>query len=41
LQARFESGANKGTQGPTLRDAALVSAIHRIETVILQRDIWP
>jgi glutamate dehydrogenase/leucine dehydrogenase len=41
LQARFESGANKGTQGPTLRDAALVSAIHRIATVILQRDIWP
>jgi glutamate dehydrogenase (NAD(P)+) len=41
LQARFESGANKGNQGPTLRDAALVSAIHRIATVILQRDIWP
>jgi glutamate dehydrogenase (NAD(P)+) len=41
LQARFENGANKGTQGPTLRDAALVSAIHRIATVILQRDIWP
>ena len=41
LQARFESGANKGKQGPTLRDAALVSAIHRIATVILQRDIWP
>jgi glutamate dehydrogenase/leucine dehydrogenase len=41
LQARFEGGANKGTQGPTLRDAALVSAIHRIATVILQRDIWP
>ena len=41
LQARFESGANKGAQAPTLRDAALVSAIHRIATVILQRDIWP
>ena len=41
LQARFEGGANKGHQGPTLRDAALVSAIHRIATVVLQRDIWP
>ena len=26
---------------PTLRDAALVSAIKRIATVVLQRDIWP
>ncbi len=26
---------------PTLRDAALVSAINRIATVVLQRDIWP
>jgi len=41
LQARFEGGANKGHQGPTLRDAALVSAIQRIATVVLQRDIWP
>ena len=41
LQARYESGHNKGLQGPTLRDAALVSAIHRIATVVLQRDIWP
>jgi len=41
LQARYEGGHNKGLQGPTLRDAALVSAIHRIATVVLQRDIWP
>ena len=41
LQARYESGLNKGLQEPTLRDAALVSAIHRIATVVLQRDIWP
>jgi len=41
LQARYEGGFNKGLQGPTLRDAALVSAIQRIATVVLQRDIWP
>lgn len=41
LQARYEGGLNKGLQGPTLRDAALVSAIQRIATVVLQRDIWP
>jgi len=41
LQARYEGGHNKGLQGPTLRDAALVSAIQRIATVVLQRDIWP
>jgi glutamate dehydrogenase (NAD(P)+) len=41
LQARYEGGHNKGLQGPTLRDAAMVSAIHRIATVVLQRDIWP
>ena len=27
--------------GPTLRDAALVTAIERIAKVVLQRDIWP
>lgn len=27
--------------GPTLRDAALVNAIKRLATVVLQRDIWP
>jgi len=41
LQARYEGRPNKGVQGPTLRDAALVSAIQRIATVVLQRDIWP
>ena len=41
LQARYEGGLDKGLQGPTLRDAALVSAIQRIATVVLQRDIWP
>ncbi len=41
LQALHKGGLNKEKQGPTLRDAALVSAIHRIATVVLQRDIWP
>jgi glutamate dehydrogenase (NAD(P)+) len=27
--------------GPTLRDAALVNAIKRLATIVLQRDIWP
>jgi glutamate dehydrogenase (NAD(P)+) len=30
-----------GHSAPTLRDAALVNAIKRIATVVLQRDIWP
>ncbi len=41
----LKEGAKKGTVGggsaPTLRDAALVVAIERIATVVLQRDIWP
>ncbi|MGB5629310.1 MAG: Glu/Leu/Phe/Val dehydrogenase [Woeseiaceae bacterium] len=41
LQARYKDGLNKGRQGPTLRDAALVSAIRRVATVVVQRDIWP
>ena len=41
LRQRHEQGANKEQAGPTLRDAALVSAIARIATVVLQRDIWP
>ena len=41
LQGRYDKGFNKGNPGPTLRDAALVSAIKRIATVVLQRDIWP
>jgi glutamate dehydrogenase (NAD(P)+) len=41
LKARHENGLNTQRPGPTLRDAALVSAIERIATVVLQRDIWP
>ena len=41
LEARHKDGLNRGRSGPTLRDAALVSAIHRIATVVVQRDIWP
>jgi glutamate dehydrogenase (NAD(P)+) len=41
LKARYEEGFSNGRPGPTLRDAALVSAIKRIATVVLQRDIWP
>ncbi len=41
LQDHYSKGVNKGKPGPTLRDAALVSAITRIATVVLQRDIWP
>jgi glutamate dehydrogenase (NAD(P)+) len=41
LADRHEQGMNKDQPGPTLRDAALVSAIRRIATVVLQRDIWP
>ena len=41
LKSKHKNGLN-GTQfGPTLRDAALVTAIKRLATVILQRDIWP
>ena len=41
LRERHERGENKDLPGPTMRDAALVSAITRIATVVLQRDIWP
>jgi glutamate dehydrogenase (NAD(P)+) len=41
LQAKYDAGFNKGNPGPTLRDAALVSAIQRIAKVVLHRDIWP
>ena len=41
LQKKYASGFNEGNPGPILRDAALVSAIKRIATVVLQRDIWP
>jgi len=41
LKSKHKNGFN-GTQfGPSLRDAALVNAIRRLATVILQRDIWP
>jgi glutamate dehydrogenase (NAD(P)+) len=39
LKAQSNSGG--GSSAPTLRDAALVTAIKRIATVVLQRDIWP
>ncbi len=41
LSERYEAGFNKEKPAPTLRDAALVLAINRIATVVLQRDIWP
>lgn len=41
LRDRYENGFNADSPGPTLRDAALVNAITRIATVIVQRDIWP
>ena len=41
LKEKYEEGFSNGRPGPTLRDAALVSAIKRIATVVLQRDIWP
>ncbi len=41
LTAKHETGLNGAETGPTLRDAALVTAIKRLATVILQRDIWP
>jgi len=41
LNDRHGEGFNGNSVGPTLRDAALVTAIERIATVVLQRDIWP
>jgi glutamate dehydrogenase (NAD(P)+) len=41
LSERYDAGLNRGKPPPTLRDAALVKAINRIATVVLQRDIWP
>ena len=40
LNARSTGGANRPQSAATLRDAALVMAIERIATVVLQRDIW-
>ncbi|MDJ0698859.1 MAG: Glu/Leu/Phe/Val dehydrogenase [Woeseiaceae bacterium] len=41
LKERYDSGLHSDGDGPTLRDAALVMAIERLATVVLQRDIWP
>jgi glutamate dehydrogenase (NAD(P)+) len=41
LKTKHKGGLNGTRTGPTLRDAALVTAIQRLATVILQRDIWP
>lgn len=41
LNTRHGNGFNGTCSGPTLRDAALVTAIERLTAVILQRDIWP
>ena len=41
LQTRHKNGFNETHSGPTLRDAALTTAIKRLAIVILQRDIWP
>ncbi|MGI9247867.1 MAG: Glu/Leu/Phe/Val family dehydrogenase [Woeseiaceae bacterium] len=41
LEEKHKSGFNGTHPGPTLRDAALVTAIQRVATVVLQRDIWP
>ncbi len=41
LNDRHNDGFNGKKPGPVLRDAALVMAIKRLATVILQRDIWP
>jgi len=41
LKAKHKDGLNGTRSGPTLRDAALVNAVKKLATVILQRDIWP
>ena len=41
LNERSKGGADGSQSVATLRDAALVTAIERIATVVLQRDIWP
>jgi glutamate dehydrogenase/leucine dehydrogenase len=41
LKARSKSASDGEGSVATLRDAALVTAIERIATVVLQRDIWP
>jgi glutamate dehydrogenase (NAD(P)+) len=41
LKSKHKNGLNGTRTGPTLRDAALVNAVKKLATVILQRDIWP
>ena len=41
LNENSKAGADGSRSAATLRDAALVTAIERITTVVLQRDIWP
>ena len=41
LKIKHKDGLNGTHSGPTLRDAALVNAVKKLATVILQRDIWP
>jgi glutamate dehydrogenase (NAD(P)+) len=41
LNAKSTGGTDGAKSAATLRDAALVTAIERIATVVLQRDIWP
>jgi len=41
LKSKHKNGLNGTHTGPTLRDAALVNAVKKLATVILQRDIWP
>ncbi len=41
LNEKHSSSDNRKRSAPTLRDAALVTAINRVATVVLQRDIWP
>ncbi|MDH5500506.1 MAG: Glu/Leu/Phe/Val dehydrogenase [Gammaproteobacteria bacterium] len=40
LKANHDSDKQKRRMAPTLRDAALVTAIRRVADVTLQRDIW-
>jgi glutamate dehydrogenase/leucine dehydrogenase len=41
LNSGTMGSADSNQSAATLRDAALVMAIERIATVVLQRDIWP
>jgi len=41
LDVKHKDGLNGTRTGPTFRDAALVNAVKKLATVILQRDIWP